>query len=357
MRLLSILAILFVVSCAPKQDRIVIPKVNSSFYSQALLRIDDDLDGDEDNLRLVEQKLYYCDLLEWPETCVAALDELKRQKGMTPQLLDQYVIYYEEHQQFEQLLAVIERWSGEFNLEEVYERQKILGLLRASRRNECARYLKNYMIGRSSAEDLGFASECYIALADTVMSTYYLGMLSNLDSTNSLVVDVYPYLLFDLGFEGRAFEMLERKRRIVPTDYAFHDDLASKYEASGMIVNSRNTLKNFTNIDSVVYRIADLYLLEAEWDSAHLYIDQLIDRDSLSRDAWYKKARMYEDRGWLSYSLNYYNHVIYLNPNDTIAQERAALVGRKIAYLQRLKFEENLLPPPVLKSKKIIDNE
>lgn len=357
MRLWSILAILFIISCTPKQDRIVIPKVNSNFYSQALLRIDDNLDGDEDNLKLVEQKLYYCDLLEWPKTCVEALDELKRQKGMTPQLLEQYVIYYEKHQQYEQLLAVIERWSAQFNLELAYQRQKILGLLLALRRDECTWHLKSYMIGRSSTEDLKFASECYVALGDTVMSSYYLGMLSNADSTNSLVLDVYPYMLFDLGFEDKAFEMLERKRRVIPSNYAFNEDLASKYEASGMIANSRNTLKSFTEIDSVVYRIADLYLLDGQWDSAHLYVDQLIDRDSLNQDAWYKKARMYEDRGWLSYSLNYYSHVIYLNPEDSIASERAALVRRKIAYLQRLKFEEYLLPPPVLKSKKIIDNE
>lgn len=333
------------------------PKVGSDFYSQALLRIDDDLKRDVDNIKLVEQKLYYCELLGWPSTCVAALDELKRQKGMTPQLLEQYVIYYEKHQQYQQLLEVIERWGSEFDLLEKYKKQKVLGLLKSSRRDECIQYLKGYLVGKSSKEDMNFASECYVELGDTLMATYYLGKLSETDGENKLVLDVYPYMLFELGFEDKAFDLLERKSLSIPNDYAFHSDLASRYEQSGLLNNSRNKLKNFTAIDSVVYRVTDLYLLDEEWDSAHYYIDQLIERDSLSRDAWFKKATMYEDRGWLTYSLNYFDHVVYLNPNDTIAAERAALIRRKIAYLQRLRFEENLLPPPVLKSKKIIDNE
>ncbi|MEP1094281.1 MAG: hypothetical protein ABJG78_04190 [Cyclobacteriaceae bacterium] len=357
MRQLSIFSVLLVLSCTPKQDRIIVPKVGNDFYTQALLRIDDDLQGDVDNIKLVEQKLYYCDLLDWPSTCVSALDELKRQKGMTPQLLEQYVIYFEKHQQYQQLLEVIERWGAEFNLSGKYKRQKVLGLLKTSRRAECAKYLQGYMVGKTSAEDIAFAGECYVELGDTLMATYYLGKLSDADSTSELVLEVYPYMLFELGFEDKAFDLLERKSLLVPGDYAFHSDLATRYERSGLFTNSRDKLKNFTTIDSVVYRVADLYLLEEQWDSAHQYIDLLIDRDSLNRDAWFKKATMYEDRGWLSYSLNYFDHVVYLNPNDTIAVERAALVRRKIAYLQRLRFEENLLPPPVLKSKKIINNE
>ena len=42
---------------------------------------------------------------------------------------------------------------------------------------------------------------------------------------------------------------------------------------------------------------------------------------------------------------------------DTIAAQRADLVRRKIAYLQRLKFEESKIPLLEVESKKILDND
>ena len=121
--------------------------------------------------------------------------------------------------------------------------------------------------------------------------------------------------------------------------------------------NPRQKLKNFQDNDSIIYRIADLYLLEKKWDSAHHYINRLIDKDSVNKEAWLKKAMIYEDQGWLTYSLNYFDHVTYLYPGDTVAIKRAALIRRKIAYLQRLRFEKNQLPLPIIESKKLINNE
>ncbi len=357
MRLLIPGIVLFFLSCAPKRDRIVVPVVNNDFYSKALLRIDEDLEDDENNLKLVEQKLYYCDLLDWPATCISALDEFKRQKGMTPQLLDQYIIYYSQHEQYQPLLDVIDRWSPQFDLEEEYRKERILGLVRSSMRDEAFTYLQVYMADRNEAPDVKFAASSYLELKDTLMASFFMSRLSDLVPNDELVLDIYPYLLFDLGYVEKAFEMLERKAVADPTNYLFHSDLADKYESTGRFASARTKLKNFIEIDSVVYRITDLYLKDDSWDSAHRTMNILIDRDSLNRDAWFKKARMYEDRGWLSYSLNYYDHVVYLNPNDSIALERAALVRQKIAYLQRLKFEENQLPLPVLKSKRLINNE
>ncbi len=357
MRLTILGIVLFILSCAPKRDRIVVPVVNSDFYSKALIRIDDDLEDDEDNLKLVEQKLYYCDLLGWPGTCISALDELKRQKGMTPLLLDQYITYYSQHEQYQSLLDIIDRWSPQFDLEEEYRREKILGLVKSSRRDETYEYLRVYMADRNEADDYRFAANSYLALNDSIMSSFYMNKLSELVPDDQLVLNVFPYLLFDLSFEEKAFEMLERKSMADPTNYTFHSDLADKYENTGRFSSARRKLQNFLEIDSVIYRVTDLYLKEDYWDSAHRVMNILIDRDSLNRDAWFKKATMYEERGWLSYSLNYYDHVVYLNPNDSIALERAELVRQKIAYLQRLKFEENLLPPPVLKSKRLINNE
>jgi tetratricopeptide (TPR) repeat protein len=356
MRHLYLVFIFTLISCLPQQDRIIVPVVNKDFYSQALSRIDADLKSDDSNLKLVQQKLYYCDLLNWPVTCIDALDGVKSQEGMTPVLLEQYISYYKVQKMYPQLLEVIDRWGARFNMEENYRKERILGLVKARRIEEASISLRNYLVN-GSHDNIPFAASCFLEINDTIMASYYLNRLSVEFPNNDLVLNSYPDILFKLGYHQKAFEILERKAKTIPDEFAFHSELSSKYEFINDLASARKSLVNFIDSDSVVYRIADLYLKEEEWDSAHQHIDILIERDSLDRDAWFKKATMYEDRGWLSYSLNYFDHLIYLDPNDSIAHERAELVRRKIAYLQRLKFEENKLPLREIESKKLIDNE
>lgn len=357
MRQLFILVISLSFSCAQRQDRIVIPTLTDNFYSQALLRIDDDLESDTENLHLVEQKMYYCEYLNWPETCLGALDEFKRQKGMTPQLLDQYITYFRNHDMHQQLLNVINRWSGAFDLEKKYTAAKVIALIKLGRNAEATSLLRRYLKNNQTADDLDFASQQYLAVGDTLMASFQLGKLLKVDANNELIFKSYAEILLKLGYQETAFQLLERYANQRPEDFQIHSKLSTYYEEAGMLQKSQEKLKSFTEYDTVIYRLADLYIAQQFWDSAHYYVDQLIDRDSLNSSAWYKKATMYEGRGWLSSSLNYYDHVLYLQPGDTIAKQRAQSVRRKIAYLQRLKFEEKQLPLPTIESKKITDNE
>lgn len=354
----KIVLLLILVSCTPKrEDKIVIPEVGESFYSQALQRINEDLEGDEHNLHLVEQKIYYCDYLEWPSTCVDALDEFKRQKGMTAQLLDQYATYFLKHQQYEQLLNVINRWAGEFDFKESYWKYQVLASTKLAMNNEASALLRRYMSKRSSLRDIKFAAERFIEMEDTLMSSYYLGKLMKLDPSDVLVVRNYALMLFDLGYQEKAFEILDDFSVLNPNDFEFNYALSSRYAKAGYLAKARDKLKPFAASDTITYELANLHMLSNEWDSAHLYIDRILERDSLNKRAWLTKATLYEQRGWLNYSLNYFNHVLYLYPTDTIAQVKAATVERKIAYLQRKKIEENQLPLLNIESKKIINNE
>ncbi len=355
MKLVWLFLILITLSCASNRDRIVIPKIDENFYNQALTSIDDDLGSDKNNLQLVEQKLYYCDQLDWPTNCLTALDEYKRQKGMTPQLLDQYIYYYTKHDRYQLLLDVIDRWASDFEVDDSYTKDRIEALAAVSRKSQAQELLRNYMANRKSPESIEFAAGQYLTLRDTVMATYYLGKLEKLSEDHPLIYRNYPYMLVDLGLQDQAYIILERYGNTQPNDYDFHMRLSAIYEADQQLAEARNAIKGFIDRDTVVYRIADLFRREEQWDSAHHFIDLIIDRDSVNRRAWWTKAVMYEDRGWLTYSLNYFDHLIYLNENDTIARQRADLVRRKIAYLQRQKIEA--MPLPVLESKKISDNE
>ncbi|MEM6829069.1 MAG: hypothetical protein AAF551_01045 [Bacteroidota bacterium] len=320
------------------------------------MKIDEQLSGNENNLKLVEQKMYYCERLDWPETCIQAIDELKRQRGISPQLLDKYITYYSKHQRYEQLLAVIDQWAAQFNAGRKYLKAKIRALTQLGRGEDASVLLKNYMIGKSSYDDLVFAASQYIQLNDTLFSAYYLSKLYQQDPEHDLVYEYYGYLLLDLGYPDLGLTVLESYAANNPYDFYFHRNLSDIYMELNLFSEGRSILKNFLDKDTVVYTIADLFQREQMWDSAHYYVDLIIDRDSLNRKARWKKANMYEARGWLSVSLDQYDQLVYQNPDDSIARERASLVRRKIAYLQRLKFEANKIPVPVIESIKLRKN-
>ena len=89
-----IVLILVFLSCnSSNENKIVVPKLHAGFYSEALERINDKLKSDPENSRLVDQKLFYCNQLGWPTTCISALDAYKQTHGMTNQLVEQYIAY------------------------------------------------------------------------------------------------------------------------------------------------------------------------------------------------------------------------------------------------------------------------
>lgn len=347
--------IVFTFSCAVKEkDQIIIPVIGTSFYDQALDQINLDLKNDKTNAQLIEQKIYYCDYLNWPRGCVDALNEYKRQNGMSQTLLDQYIKYYSTHEQFEELLTVLDSWKSTFPVGEVYLKEEIRAYTSMGRKNVGFKLLRNYLSKNDTFEGWVFASDRYLELQDTLMAAYALGKVYKEDSLHQLISDHYGYILVDLGHKDIGLELLEDVARRDSTNLNLNFSISLLAEENDRLDIARSSIQSHLDEDMIAFRVANLYKQELLWDSAHNIMNQVIDRDSLNTSAWFLKAQLYEDRGWLSQSLNYYNHVLYLSPEDSITQDRIQSVRRKIAYLQRLKFEENKLPLQELKSKKII---
>ncbi len=357
MRVWLFLPVLLFLSCSSRKDKILVPRLEADFYDQTLERIDAQLQGDEGNMRLVEQKMYYCERLDWPETCIEAIEELKRQKGISSQLLDQYIIYYSKHGEYEKLLAVIDRWAKQFSSDRKYLKAKIEALTYVGRNEEAGILLRNYMANKTSYEDIAFAASQYVSIQDTLFSAYYLYKLYQIDSEHPLIYDHYGHLMVHFGYLDFGFSILEAYALDHPEDFGFHQELSSMYVDWELYEEARYALRNFTTIDTVAYTLSSLFLKQRMWDSAHYYIDVVLDRDSLSQNALSQKAKIYEERGWLSASLDQYNELIYHYPNDSVAKESAAQVRRKIAYLQRLKFERQRIPVPTIESIKLKNNQ
>ncbi|GAB4247329.1 MAG: hypothetical protein Tsb0034_26490 [Ekhidna sp.] len=329
----------------------MVPEVHAGFYFQALDQINDKLKQDPSNIVLAEQKIYYCEQLEWPTTCISALELYKEKFGMSNQLVEQYLSYYLKHERYQLIQEMIERWNEEFDLIERYHAPYIAALVRSNQKERARLELQSFLKRNTDAEGVSFAARQYLNMRDTAYATYYLSKLEQLAPEHSLMYD-YGKLLIALNKVDRADAKIRTYLAEQGTEED-HVEVAHLYEATGYLTRARQVLKPYATRDTLAYLLVDWYKREFFWDSAVLYLDTVLVQDSLNTKAWWKKGRMYEDRGWLSYSLQYFERLLEINPSDSSAMDRIALIQRKIAYLQRQKFEESKIPVLELEPLKI----
>ncbi|MEO1256801.1 MAG: hypothetical protein AAFY41_18205, partial [Bacteroidota bacterium] len=107
---------------------------------------------------------------------------------------------------------------------------------------------------------------------------------------------------------------------------------------------ARKVLKPFRSRDAVSHLLADLYQQDMMWDSAAAVLRALNEADTSNVIPIMKLGTLYEERGWYATSLKYFENLAILTPDDTLVKQRIEQIKRKIAYLQRLKFEEDKIP-------------
>ncbi len=112
-------------------------------------------------------------------------------------------------------------------------------------------------------------------------------------------------------------------------------------------------IKPYTADDTLSYFLSDLYAMDFYWDSALMYLDTILLVNGGSIRALKNKGSIYEKRGWLSNALSMFEQAQALDSTDTSIASSISLIRRKIAYLQRQKFEESKVPLLEIESKKI----
>ncbi len=353
MRGSAVILILFLIGCTQTSDnKIVVPKLHAEFYSDALDRIDKELESSPDNKRLLDQKVFYCEQLDWPITCISALDTYKKVNGMTNQLVEQYIAYHKEHEQYQLLLEVIDTWGNEYDLDKRHKETYIDCLTRLGKKAYATIELKEYLKFHQDQNAFAFAAIQYLRLNDTTLATYNLSKLYREDPTNDLMWN-YGSILVSLGYDDKGFDVMDQFVSQNADSFDIQFIYAQLLKNSDKNSEARRVLKPFSDVDSVAYTLSEWFKEDQKWDSAGYMLSTVVARDSSNRTPIWKLGRLYEDRGWFLASLPYFEYLIELDPQDTLARQRIDLIQRKIAYLQRLKFEENKRPTIELQPKKI----
>ena len=345
----------FVVACQNTDNQqIIVPKLKSGFYEEALVDLNRKLASEPGDDKLNAQKLYYCERLEWPITCLAALDFKKQKEGMTSQLADSYVIYFIKHKRYDLLRDFVDQWDDEFNLYQRNQKAYITGLITSGQYEAARGHLRDLLSRAKDSSALAFGARQHLILGDTTFALYHLAKLHKVNASHVLM---YPYglLLLDRGQQDRAFQALGGYQLKHPLSIEKSLEVAGRYSKVNLFDPAIRVLRPHCCQDTIAYMLSDLFRRSNRFDSSIMYLDSVIVRDPSNVKAFWKKGRAYEDRGWFSYATSLYEDLLALDSTYTEAQQRINLIQRKIAYLQRQKQE--VVRPPTLELETIkLDN-
>jgi len=329
----------------------VVPELQAGFYQEALAALDEKLTDDPLDLSLIEQKVFYCEEADWPTICLSALDQLKSMKGMSRQLFGYYLSYYAKHGLSAEAVELFDQWGTTYSTAE-FRQSLIESFVELDRRKEARAEIGVLLAESPGLSTNEFVSKQYLQLSDTLMSIYFMTKVWKEDPSSSLMFD-YGKVLLSKNYSVRGLKVLQTFREAQRRDQTIDFELAAFYESTGYHREALTLLKKYSGNKEVDFRIANLFRKESLLDSSIMYLDTVLISDPGNLRATKLKAETYEQKGWLSTSLRFYEQAYAIDSADTVIRDRMDLIQRKIAYLQRQKFEESRLPLLQLEPKKI----
>ncbi len=316
--------------------------VDVSYYLTALNEVNQQLAANKSNLSLRKRKLLVSKELRWPEDVTEDILFLKKEDGLTYELVQYAIDFYQTYHYYEQLLNILEEWesiNGELNGS---NRWRIVAYLGLGRYIEAKYLLWNYIQDNSqNVEALIFAANNYLELEDSTRAVYAYGKVAEIKPDNSQLLDFYIPALIKLGYPDRANKVLAYQQ-LDSTNLDQKLIIGDVYYEMGDLEKAHDVLRGDLSSPVLMKRI-DWFEKSLQWDSAVALVNQLVWQDS-SVTALLRKASILENRGWLSSSYNLYGLVLQEDSTNSIAQQGAQNVGRKIAYLRSLREQEEKIP-------------
>ncbi|WP_421895551.1 tetratricopeptide repeat protein [Marinoscillum sp.] len=329
--------------------------VGPDYYLTALRSINSEIRDKPRDVLLRKKRLYINQKLRWPEEADADLDFIISNAGLDQEIYSYGQDYFRTHHLYEKMLDYVGYWEELNGFSGDNLQWRVIALSGLGREREAQNHLWDLVqVSKGDPEKLTFAARTYLGMEDTTRALYAFSNLSRADSNHpSVLHDYVPLLLEHSQFEeaGRVLERLQ-----INDDDPEGQMLAAKtfYEL-GKSEQAHSRLRALKSSE-VYYRRAMWYKLDNQWDSATHYLDLVIQKDSSSR-ALLAKAEIYENQGYLNQSYAISSLVFEKDSTNSIAEEMARNVGRKIAYLRSLREREKRIPILDISSKKETENE
>lgn len=348
---ISILIVLLASCAHDRQYPIQEVKVDMTYYLNSLKEINDQVIAHPEDLTLRIRKLFISEKLRWPENVSGDIHFLIREKGLTYEIYTYGVDFFQIHHQYENLLNLVIDWEGLEGESSATMQYKIIALQGLARTKE-AEYLLWRLVqsNKNDAGSLDFVAGQYLyGLKDTTRAIYAFNLLFRSQPDHPALMQEYIPVLLATGYPDEA-------RKVLLAQPADSSDINRKMLTAQVLYqlgdaeSAHRLLRPYDREDVLTMR-SEWYEGTSQWDSALFYRDRLLLEDS-SVLHLLAKARICDQRGWLSSAYDLYLSVLEADSTNTIAAEGAQDVARKIAYLQRPNRPAATTPVLDIESKK-----
>ncbi|MEO9474501.1 MAG: hypothetical protein ABJG41_03175 [Cyclobacteriaceae bacterium] len=349
MRIILIFSLFLCISCSNRKDqRIEAPNISDEFYHNALKEVAVKY-AEKPTDRLLRQKLYYYEQLNWPEEAIEDLNIFLEKNGLDRKIVNLFLQYYLSNEKYKDLIELLDKWEFYHGLDEDLAQYRVLSNYRANGETGTSELIADYLTKFKSEESLEFAIQLSESIGDSAAMENYSQDLFNVNPDNALLQKSFvPYLIERSDFL-LAYDMLIKSKR--STQFEPNFLLALALHGMDSIDRSIALLKNYERREANL-QLSKWYREEKLYDSAIYYLDKSIAQDS-SRDLLITKAEILDERGWFNSSYSLFYFLVTQDSTDSIVADKAAIVARKIAYLRNLKEAERQIAVPELKPKKI----
>jgi tetratricopeptide (TPR) repeat protein len=329
-------------SCKGKYaDQIYNPNPTTEYYRNSIDVLEDELDDQSENLELIELQLSYYKYLGWPEIEEAALKRAEKYATVSPtvrQYLLEYYRYNELNKDLVDLLNNLERLGS------ISQKEKLLRIQSLVAMGEYDRSLEflNKLDPLTKEEMHLELARAYQSMDNQPLAMYHFYKAHLQGKKNeSMIADYVPTLLQYRYFKT-AQDVLLYNREFAARD-EFDRLNAEILYGLGNRDSAEQILKGIRD-ENAYLTLATWYSNSLRYDSAVVYYNKILQADSSRQDIIIAIADINQSRNYLTQARTYYELAAVSAPEDKYIQEQLDNVNRKIAYLQRIREQQEKIP-------------
>ena len=333
----------------PEEDRIEEPKVDLVFYRKTVKELEDRLNADPSNLKLIELQLSYYERLGWPDEALNAVNRAQKSLKNDPILIRKMADFYYVNSHYDALNNLVEDFASTFLLPNWAEKYRIESLIGTGKYDQATNMLRRYLASNVE-EDNEWGAYQYLALKDSLLALYHFNKAAKSDYP-LISNGTYLSLLFSNGLYVEVINTLEDRPDSVEVSHEVAymkaislDNMNRRSEAKAVLLQQMDRL--------AIFQLSDWYAEENKWDSSHLLLNRILMDEPNDLAALWAKAEIDERRGWLSMSLNSFNSIKQIDSTYLDVTNRVDILNRKIAYLRKIRGAQEQRPVMNLESKK-----
>lgn len=345
MRSILIFGFLTILACESKKEYLIQVPEKTKITSESILTILEEKAKDEpENEWLLNQQLYFCEQLDWPNRCEKTLLKAKEKFGLTERLIDRFVEFHLQKGNYAELGSLLQGV--------IETRSRLEALIQVGVHQESVNltYLNRYMERNQDARAFLLASKTYLYLQDSLKAATQIKALLAIDPENAYLKEAYPVLMDTKNYVS-ALQIIEYQLSKDSTNHKLAYDQAMIYHN----LNNQDTamfLLKQVNHSKAFLTLHDWYKEENNYDSALTYLKKVGDYSN-DADLLLSHAELLESKGFLTLSLPYFESSLSIDSTNLELQNRVDIVRRKVAYLRKKREEEALPAPPVVERKTI----